>query len=44
MKLLKLMIPLLVLASLSLMLAGCPKSDKMMQNEGTAPVQSVLPA
>ena len=24
---------LLVLASLSLMLAGCPKDDKMMQNE-----------
>ena len=43
MKILKLMIPLLVLASLSLMLAGCPKDDKMMQNEGET-IRAELPA
>ena len=34
MKLLKIVLPMLILLSLSLMLAGCPK-DKMMGDTGT---------
>ena len=42
MKMTKLALPVLLLLALGLVLGGCPKSDKMMQNESTRPVVHLI--